>query len=92
MRLISDVIDIGEAAEFHIAGVSGVYRISQNIVLVELYALKIIEGKLRRVVVLRNTWDRSNWLAAQREMAKAFGHIAELPDESEAREIGEAVH
>lgn len=79
VRVVSDVIDFGSADEFHLDGVCGIYRVSQNTICVELYANKIVDGKIQKVVVLRNTWDRSCWLAAQAIMARLFTDVAALP-------------
>jgi hypothetical protein len=38
-----------------------------------------VSGKIERVVVLRNIWDRSCWLAAEEIMAKLCARIADLP-------------
>jgi hypothetical protein len=47
------VTDKASAADKnHLDGVSGIYRIGQNTVCVELYANKIVDGKLQRVVVM----------------------------------------
>jgi hypothetical protein len=59
--------------------VSGIYRISQNTICVELYANKIVDGKVQKVVVMRNTWDRACWLDAQLMIARIFGQIADQP-------------
>lgn len=80
MRIVSDVLDLGDAAEFHLDGVSGVYRVSRNTVCIELYANKIVDGEVKKVVVLRNTWDRSQWLTAQMALARIFNAIAALPE------------
>lgn len=86
MRVVPDVMDFGNAEEFHLDGVSGIYRVSQNTICVELYANKIIDGKIEKVVVLRNTWDRSNWIAATEAMIKLFSVVlAELPPSEEIR-------
>jgi hypothetical protein len=44
----------------------------------EFYATRSC-GKIERVVVLRNIWDRSCWLAAEEIMAKLCTRIADLP-------------
>jgi hypothetical protein len=63
--------------------VSGIYRISQNTICVELYANKIVDGKVQKVVVMRNTWDRACWLATQQVIARMFAGVAALPETSE---------
>jgi hypothetical protein len=83
VRIVPDAIDIGEAKELRLDGVSGIYRLSQNVICVEFYVNKIVDGKVEKVVVLRNTWDRSNWLAAQQAMAAIFAKAAALPDLSD---------
>jgi hypothetical protein len=80
VKLIEGVIDFGTAEEFHVDGVSGVYRVSQNTVSVELYANKIVDGKVQKVVVMRNTWDRACWLATQQMLARVFADVAALPE------------
>jgi hypothetical protein len=79
MRLVEGVIDFGTADENHVDGVSGIYRVSQNTVCIELYANKIVDGKVQKVVVMRNTWDRACWLDMQSMIARIFGQIADLP-------------
>jgi hypothetical protein len=48
-----------------------------------------VSGKIERVVVLRNIWDRSCWLAAEEIMSKLCTRIADLPgpgsDDEEVR-------
>jgi hypothetical protein len=83
MRLVEGVIDFGTADENHVDGVSGIYRVSQNMICVELYANKIVDGKAQKVVVMRNTWDRSCWLAAQLVITRIFGEVADLPNPGE---------
>ena len=72
MKLIEGVIDFGDAAEFRIDGISGVYRISEHTICVELYANKIVDGKVQKMVAMRNTWDRSRWIATQQVLARIF--------------------
>jgi hypothetical protein len=72
MRLVEGVIDFGSADENHVDGVSGIYRVSQNTVCIELYANKIVDGKVQKVVVMRNTWDRACWLDMQSMIARIF--------------------
>jgi hypothetical protein len=91
MKLIPDVIDFGTAEEFHLAASPAFHRISQNTICVELYASKIVDGKVQMVLVLRNTWDRSCWLAAQEALARIFGDVATLPEASD-REDEVCVH
>jgi hypothetical protein len=64
----------------HHDGVPGIYRISQNTICVELYANKIVDGKVQKVVVMRNTWDRACWRDMQSMIARIFGQIADLPN------------
>jgi hypothetical protein len=60
--------------------VSGIYRISQNTVCVVLCANKIVDGKVQKVVVMRNTWDRACWLDAQLMLARISAQVAGLPN------------
>jgi hypothetical protein len=83
MKLVEGIIDFGTAVEFHLDGISGIYRVSQNTICVELYANKIVDGKVQKVVVLRNTWDRSCRLAAQEMLARIFGDVATLAEASD---------
>jgi hypothetical protein len=52
---------------------------SQNTICVELYANKIVDGKVQKVVAMRNTWDRACWIDMQLMIARIFGQIADLP-------------
>jgi hypothetical protein len=65
MRLITDVIDFGDATELQLDGACG----SNHTICVELYANKIVDGKVQRVVVRRCRWDRASWRAVERELA-----------------------
>jgi hypothetical protein len=38
-----------------------------------------VDGKVQKVVVMRNTWDRACWLDMQSMIARIFGQIADLP-------------
>jgi hypothetical protein len=80
MKLVEGVLDFGTAEENHVDGVSGIYRVSQNTICVELYANKIVDGKVQKVVVMRNTWDRACWLDMQTMIARIFGQFADLPN------------
>jgi hypothetical protein len=80
MKLVEGVLDFGIAEENHVDGVSGIYRVSQNTICVELYANKIVDGKVQKVVVMRNTWDRACWLDMQTMIARIFGQVADLPN------------
>jgi hypothetical protein len=55
MKLVEGVLDFGTAEENHVDGVSGIYRVCQNTICVELYANKIVDGKVQKVVVMRDT-------------------------------------
>lgn len=92
MRVVPDVVDFGNAEEFHLDGVCGIYRVSQNTICIELYANKIVDGKIQKVVVLRNTWDRAGWLAAQEALMKLFAKVADLPAPVEEEETDIRVH
>jgi hypothetical protein len=59
MKLVEGVLDFVTAEGNHVDGVSGIYRVSQNTICVELYANKIVDGKVQKVVVMRDTWDRA---------------------------------
>jgi hypothetical protein len=39
MRLITDVIDFGDATETHLDGACDIYKLSNNTIRVELYAI-----------------------------------------------------
>jgi hypothetical protein len=91
MKLIEGVIDFGTAEEFHVDGVSGIYRVSEHTICVELYANKIVDGKVQKVVVLRNTWDRSCWIATQETLGRLFGTVAAMPN-TPAEDNGVHVH
>jgi hypothetical protein len=82
MKLIEGVIDFGDAAEVRVDGISGVYRLSEHTICVEMYANKIVDGKVQKVMVLRNTWGRSSWLEAQALLARMFGQIIALSSPS----------
>jgi hypothetical protein len=43
-------------------------------------------GKVQKVMVLRNTWDRSSWLEAQALIARIFGQITALSSPSNGDE------
>jgi hypothetical protein len=53
---------------------------------VEMYANKIVDGKVQKVIVLRNTWDRSSWLETQALLARMFGQIIALSSPSNGDE------
>jgi hypothetical protein len=63
------------------------YRVSTNTLCIELYANKVVDGEIKKVVVMRNTWGRASWLAAQ-VIAQMFAEVATLPlpDTSNAEE------
>jgi hypothetical protein len=39
---------------------------------------KIMDGKVQKVSVTRNTWDRACWLDMQSMIARIFGQIARV--------------
>jgi hypothetical protein len=82
MKLIEGVIDFANDDEVRVDGISGVYRVSENTICVEMYANKIVDGKVQKVVVMRNMWDRSSWLEAQALIARIFGQIIALSSPS----------
>jgi hypothetical protein len=45
-RFAPDAIDFGSAHEERVDGISAVYRVSQNTLCIELYANKIVDGKV----------------------------------------------
>jgi hypothetical protein len=79
MKLVEGAFDFGDAKEVRVDGVSGVYQISHNTLCIEFYANKIVDGKVAKVIVLRNIWDRSCWLAAEEIMSKLCARIIDLP-------------
>jgi hypothetical protein len=81
-RFVPDAIDFGDVHEERVDGISAVYRISHNTLCIELYANKIVDGKVEKVVVMRNTWDRASWLATQQVIAQMFAEVGTLPDTS----------
>jgi hypothetical protein len=89
MKLIENVIDFGDARDVRVDGISGIYQISHNTICIEFYANKIVEGKVQKVIVLRNIWDRSCWLSAEEIMSKLCARIVDLPspgsDDDEVR-------
>jgi hypothetical protein len=89
-RFTPGAIDFGNVEEFHLDGISAFYRVSQNTLCIELYANKIVDGRVQKVVVMRNTWDRSCWLAAQQIIAQMFAEVATLPLPDSSAD--EAVH
>ena len=86
MRLVEGVIDFGDAADFQLDGTCGIYKLSNNTIVVELYANKVVDGKVQRVVVLRCRWDRSSWLADQEMIAKLVLEVMAGPSASAADE------
>jgi hypothetical protein len=86
MKLIEGVIDFANEDEVRVDGISGVYRLSEHTICVEMYANKIVDGKVQKVIVLRNTWDQSSWLEAQALLARMFGHIIALSSPSNGDE------
>jgi hypothetical protein len=82
LRLVEGVLDFGDVAEVRVDGISGVYRLSEHTLCVEMHANKIVDGKVQKVMVLRNTWDRSSWLEAQALFARIFGQITALSSPS----------
>jgi hypothetical protein len=82
MKLIEGALDFGDADEVRVDGISGVYRLSEHTMCVEMYANKFVDGKVQKVVVMRNTWDRSSWLEAQALLARMFGQIIALSSPS----------
>jgi hypothetical protein len=78
-RFAPDAIDFGDAHEERVDGISAVYRVSQNTLCIELYANKVVDGEVKKVVVMRNTWDRASWLASQQVIAQMFAEVAALP-------------
>jgi hypothetical protein len=87
MRLITDVIDFGDATEIQLDGACGIYKLSNNTICVELYANKIVDGKVQRVVVLRCRWDRSAWLADQEMMGKLVMEVLASPSPSATDDV-----
>jgi hypothetical protein len=59
---------------------------SASTLCVEMYANKIVDGKVQKVIVVRNTWDRSSWLEAQALLARMFGQIIALSSPSNGDE------
>jgi hypothetical protein len=57
MKLIESLLDFGDAAQVRVDGISGVYRLSEHTMCVEMYANKIVDGKVQKAVLMRNTWD-----------------------------------
>lgn len=78
MRFVEDVHDFQDAGEVHPCGVAAIYRVSKNTLAIELYANKLLDGRIRKVLVLRILWDRDNWIAAQREVTERFPEITAL--------------
>jgi hypothetical protein len=78
-RFVPDAFDFGDVDEERVDGISAVYRVSQNTLCIERSANKIVDGKVQKVVVMRNTWDRASWLAAQQVIAQMFAEVATLP-------------
>jgi hypothetical protein len=78
MKLIDGVLDFCSEDEVRVDGIAGVYRLSEHTLCVEMYANKIVDGKVQKVIVLRNIWDRSSWLEAQALLARMFGQIIAL--------------
>jgi hypothetical protein len=77
MKLIEGAIDFGDADEVRVDGISGVYRLSEHTICVEMYANKIVD--VQKVMVLRNTWDRSSWLEAQAFSLECSGRSPPSP-------------
>jgi hypothetical protein len=51
--------------------------------MVELYANKVVDGKVQRVVVLRCRWDRASWLADQEVLGKLVLEVLASPSSTE---------
>jgi hypothetical protein len=83
MRLTTDVLDFGDAADIQLDGTCGIYRVSTHVIVVELYANKIVDGKVQRVVVLRCRWDRAAWLADQEVLGKLVMEVLASPAATE---------
>jgi hypothetical protein len=86
MRLISDTVHFCDPEEVRVDGICGIYRLSEHTLCVEFFANKIMNGKIEKVVVLRNIWDRSSWLEAQALLARMFGQIIALSSPSNGDE------
>jgi hypothetical protein len=84
MRLISDVLDLGDAPEIQLDGTCGIYKISANMVCIELYANRVVNGEVRKVVAMRCRWDRSCWLAEQEMTAKLVMEVLALRDQPQS--------
>jgi hypothetical protein len=87
MRLITDVVDFGDATEIQLDGTCGIYKLSNHTVGVELYANKIVDEKVQRVVVLRCRWDRSAWLADQEILGKLVMEVLASPAATEEMRV-----
>jgi hypothetical protein len=83
MRLISDVIDFSDAVELQLDGTCGIHKLSNHTICVELYANKVVDGKVQRVVVLRCRWDRASWLADQEVLGKLVLKVLASPSSTE---------
>jgi hypothetical protein len=92
MRLISDALDLGDADEARVDGICGIYRLSENTLCVEHYANKIVDGKVQKVVVLRNMWDRSCWLAVQQQIVRMFAEVSAMPNSPAEEETSVHIH
>jgi hypothetical protein len=79
VKLIEGVIDFRDPSEFRVDGTSGIYRVSQHTLCIELYANKIVDGKVQKVMVMRNTWDRASWLETQSMIAQILARVVALP-------------
>jgi hypothetical protein len=79
MKLIDGVLDYNNPDELRVDGISGIYRVSEHTLCVEMYANRIVDGKIEKVVVARNTWDRASWLATQQVIARIFAGVAKEP-------------
>jgi hypothetical protein len=50
-----------------------------DIICVEYFANKVVDGKVQRMIVMRCMWDRSSWIASQQLLARMFTEIVAMP-------------
>jgi hypothetical protein len=79
MKITEGTVDFADPTEERLDGVSEFYRVIANIVCIEFYAYRIVDGKIRKVVAMRSMWDRSCWLAAQVMLSRISAEIASMP-------------
>jgi hypothetical protein len=91
MKLIEGVIDFGDAIEIQLDRACGIYKLSNHTIAIELYANRIVDGKVQRVIVLRCRWDRTSWLADQEMMAKLVMEVLASPSPAATDEVA-SVH